>query len=61
MATKFPFSSREPGSDGEDAAALRLLLRRVRKHDAARRRLLLLEDLDDQTVTKRLQVHAHAS
>jgi hypothetical protein len=39
-----------PGArpDGEDTAALRLLLRRTRKHDAAARRLLLLEDLDDQ-------------
>src|SRR4051812_44007303 len=45
-------------ADGEDAAALRLLLRRIRKHDAAARRLLFLEDLDDQTVTKRLQVHS---
>src|SRR5437764_1280987 len=46
------------GTDCEDAAALRLLLRGVRKHDAARRRLLLFEDLDDEAVTKRLQVHA---
>src|SRR5579884_4568298 len=48
-----------PGAraDGEDAAALRLLLRGIRKHDAARRRLLLFEDLDDEAVTKRLQVH----
>src|ERR1700750_3053948 len=46
------------GTDCEDAAALRLLLRRIRKHDAARRRLLLFEDLDDEAVTKRLQVHA---
>src|SRR5438105_15819241 len=46
-----------PRADGEDAAALRLLLRRVRKHDAAERRLLFIEDLDDQAVTKRLQVH----
>src|SRR6201993_3626550 len=52
-----------PGAraDGEDAAALRLLLRCVRKHDAARRRLFLFEDLDDEAVTKRLQVHAIAS
>src|SRR3954452_14968538 len=42
----------------EDAAALRLLLRGVRKHDAAHRRLFLFEDLDDEAVTKRLQVHA---
>src|SRR5499427_10217666 len=48
-----------PGAraDGEDAAALRLLLRGIRKHDAARRRLLLFEDLDDEAVTKWLQVH----
>src|SRR5215470_11155540 len=44
-------------ADGEDAAALRLLLRGIRKHDAARRRLLLFEDLDDEAVTKWLQVH----
>src|SRR6266704_5806872 len=49
-----------PGAraDCEDAAALRLLLRSIRKHDAARRRLLFFEDLDDEAVTKRLQVHA---
>src|SRR6266513_2595090 len=49
-----------PGAraDGEDAAALRLLLRGIRKHDAARRRLLLFEDLDDEAVTKWLQVHS---
>src|SRR2546427_10468776 len=43
-----------PGAraDGEDAAALRLLLRGIRKHDAARRRLLLFEDLDDEAVTE---------
>src|SRR5438128_4514099 len=52
-----------PGAraDGQDAAALRLLLGRVRKHNAAHRRLLFLEDLDDQAVTKRLQVHTTAS
>src|SRR5204863_3210502 len=52
-----------PGAraDSQDAAALRLLLGRVRKHDAAHRRLLFLEDLDDQAVTKRLQVHTAAS
>src|SRR5881394_172350 len=49
------------GADGEDLAALRLLLRRVRQHDAADRSLLLIEDFDDQTVTKRLQVHPHSS
>src|SRR4051794_13460808 len=46
-------------ADGKDAAALRLLLGRIRKHDAAARRLLFLEDLDDQAVTKRLQVHSY--
>src|SRR6266513_6057716 len=49
------------GADGEDLAALRLLLRRVRQHDAADRGLLLIEDFDDQTVTKWLQVHPHSS
>src|SRR4051794_36753276 len=38
------------GADGQDAAALRLLLGRVRQDDPARRRLLLVEDLDDQAV-----------
>src|SRR5206468_11940743 len=49
-----------PGTraDGEDVAALRLFLRRIRKHDAAEGLLLFLEDLDDQAVTKRLQVHS---
>src|ERR1035437_6901889 len=46
---------------GEDLAALRLLLGRIRKHDAAEGRLLFLEDFDDQTVPKRLQVHSAAS
>ena len=45
------------GAHGEDAPALGLLLRRVRQHDAADRCLFLIEDLDDQAVTKRLQVH----
>src|SRR5512132_3651698 len=45
------------GANGQDAPALRLLLRRVGQHDAADRGLLLIEDLNDQTVTKRLQVH----
>src|ERR1700687_5575274 len=44
-------------ADREDLAALRLLLRGVRKHDAAERHLVLVEDLDDPAVTKRLQVH----
>src|SRR5215212_11163152 len=43
--------------DGQDATPLRLLLRRVRKDDPAHRRLLFLEHLDDQTVTKRLKIH----
>src|SRR6266511_1447060 len=41
-------------SDGQHAAALRLLPRRVRQNNSADRQLLLFEDLDDQTVTKRL-------
>src|ERR671935_2043371 len=49
------------GTDGEDAAALRLLLRRVGQHDAADGGLLVLEDLHDQAVTKRLQVHPLSS
>src|SRR5919109_3760632 len=49
------------GTHGEDTAALRLLLRRVGQHNAADRRLLLLEDLDDQAVTKRLQIHPASS
>src|SRR3954447_9042646 len=50
-----------PGTNGEDTAALRLLLGRVGQHDAADRRLLFLEDLDDQAVTKRLQIHPASS
>src|ERR671936_1612042 len=49
------------GADGEHAAALRLLLRRVGQHDAADRGLFLIEDFDDQAVTKRLQVHPSSS
>src|ERR671935_1273106 len=49
------------GADGEDAPALRLLLRRVGQHDAADRSLFLIEDFDDQAVTKRLQVHPSSS
>src|SRR5207237_8255038 len=41
-------------ADCQDAAALRLLLGGVRQDDAARRRFLFLEDLDDQAVAKRL-------
>src|SRR5207237_3324869 len=49
------------GTDGEDTAALRLLPRRVRQNNPADRQLLLIKDLDDQTVTKRLQIHERAS
>src|SRR5579875_1420236 len=42
---------------GKDAAALRLLLGGVRQDDAADRRLLFLEDFDDQAVAERLQIH----
>jgi len=42
------------GADREDSAALRLLLRRVGQDDAAYRRLLLLEDLNDEAVAQRL-------
>ena len=48
-------------ADREDAAALRLLLGRVRQDDAAERRLLFLEDLDDQPIAKRLQIHSTTS
>src|SRR5436309_15086675 len=44
-------------SDGQHKAALRLLPRRVRQNNPAHRQLLLVKDLDDQTVTKRLQIH----
>src|SRR6185503_12219687 len=49
------------GTDREDLAALRLLLRGVGQHDAAGRDLFLFEDLHDQAVTKRLQIHSGAS
>src|SRR4051794_34019324 len=48
-------------ADGEDAAALRLLLRRIRQDDAADRRLLFVEDLHDQAVAERLQIHSLTS
>jgi hypothetical protein len=48
-------------ADREDAAALRLLLRRIGQDDPARRRLLLLEGLDDQAVAQRLQIHSPTS
>src|SRR5919106_957903 len=47
------------GADGENLAALRLLLRRVGQYDPADRLLLLLEDLDDQAIAQRLQIHSH--
>ena len=43
---------------GDDAAALRLLERGVRENDAADRRLLLLEGLDDQAVSQGRQIHS---
>src|SRR5436189_6232320 len=49
------------GAHRKDTAALRLLLCGVGQHDAAGRRFLLIEDLDDQTVTKWLQVHPASS
>src|SRR5689334_11120221 len=49
------------GADGQDLAALRLLLGRVGQHDAADRGLFLVEDLHDPAVTKRLQVHPRSS
>src|ERR671934_624066 len=52
-----------PGTwtDGENTPALRLLLRRVGQHDPADRGLFVLEDLHDQAVTKRLQIHPASS
>src|SRR3954447_4623265 len=44
--------------DGQDGAALRLLLCRVRQDDAGDRGLLLLEDFDDQAVAQGLQIHS---
>src|SRR5919198_741997 len=41
-------------ADREDAAALRLLLGGVWKNDPADRRLLVLEDLDNQAIAQRL-------
>ena len=49
------------GTDGKDAAALRLLPRRVRQDDPADRRFLFLEDLYDQAIAKRLQIHRMTS
>src|SRR5262249_455907 len=45
------------GADREDAAALRLLLRGIRQDDAADGGLLFVEDLHDQAIAKRLQIH----
>src|SRR2546426_4115260 len=47
------------GADSQDLAALRLLPGRIRQHDAAHSRLLLLEGLDDQAITKRRQIHGN--
>src|SRR5919106_1841000 len=47
------------GAGGENLAALRLLLRRVGQYDPADRLLFFLEDLDDQAVAQRLQIHSH--
>ena len=49
---------RAPGPGGDDAAALRLLERGVRENDAADRRLLLFEGLDDQAVSQGRQIHS---
>src|SRR6478736_2054025 len=46
------------GADLEHVAALRLLLCRIRQDDAADRRLFLVEDLNDDAVAQRLQIHA---
>src|SRR6266478_1485072 len=42
------------GAHSQDFAALRLLLGGVRQDDAADRRLLFLEDLNDQAIAERL-------
>src|SRR5574337_331471 len=47
------------GADGEDGAALRLLLRRVGQYDSADGGLLVLEDLHDQPIAQRLQIHTN--
>src|SRR6266536_3310 len=44
-------------AERKHTAALRLLPRAVREDDPTPCRLLLLEDLDDQTISKRLQIH----
>jgi hypothetical protein len=41
-------------TDSQNLATLRLLPSAVRQHDAADGHLLLLQDLDDQAITKRL-------
>ena len=49
------------GADCEHAATLRLLLGGVRQDDAARENLLLVENLDDEAVAQRLQIHERSS
>src|SRR6266480_2352032 len=49
------------GTDCEDLATLRLLLGRIGKDDATDGDFLLLEHLDDQAISKRLQIHSGAS
>src|SRR4029078_9767989 len=48
-------------ADGEHATALRLLLGVVRQDYPAERRLLLVENLDDEPIAKRLQIHSTTS
>jgi hypothetical protein len=55
----FPSSSRPPGPTAP--TALRLLPGGVRQDDPAQRQLLLIQHLNDQTVTKRLQIHKASS
>src|SRR3954466_1108912 len=45
------------GTDGKDGAALRLLLGGIRQDDAAGGHVLLVEDFDDETITKRLEIY----
>src|ERR687885_454905 len=44
-------------ADGQDLAALRLLLGRIGEDDAAGGRLLLLYRLDDQPIAEGLELH----
>jgi hypothetical protein len=48
-------------ADREHATALRLFLGRVRQDDPTDRHLLLFEDLDDEPIAKRLQIHTATS